>query len=294
MLSLQINDNNCQYQQAALLDSNLLRNYVELTYPTLNDKDTKLVVNNVFMAALRGNVSIQKLLYDIENEQSFRFEEYYNANRGNIYDFVQPEYVSIANEIANCKAGSNGGMANIGNGEWIIPFLAPHRVKILKNGKGDLHYNVENKNDEWKWNGGKIDVSGVGGTQISKQFNELCIDKGIILDDKGWVPFRKKDEKKITEEVLNILNGVHWEAISGKYDGHLTGEEYKKKLLKLASDRVFEKSDILSIYEEDGRFIKFNNPEAVVNYYEKHIEKIRFEIRAKQLNKVAMYMCIYD
>jgi hypothetical protein len=64
--------------------------------------------------------------------------------------------------------------------------------------------------------------------------------------------------------------------------------------LKLASDRVFEKSDILSIYEEDGRFIKFNNPEAVVNYYEKHIEKIRFEIRAKQLNKVGMYMCIYD
>jgi len=97
------------------------------------------------MDSLRNNIEINVLLNDLYigvlDICLFNL-----SNSGNIYNFIDQKYKSFAERMKNIIFGSNGGMANVGKGEWLIslctgidPESEKPRVSIIK-GLGDLQY----------------------------------------------------------------------------------------------------------------------------------------------------------
>ena len=276
----------------------LLETYIRENY-SLNRIDSKLLCNTVFMSAFRNEINIDELLDDIIKGSAFNLENFVNRSEGYIFDYVLPKYKPIAESVANCKAGSNGGMANVGKGEWITPFFAPQKAKLLKNGRGDIHYTDNNINEEWKWNGGRTNATEESGREIRRRFYDCINEKGcgdLLQNDEKWVPLRvtKRIRDRFTEDTLKKLNAIWWEAVSGDVNESLDDNGLKKMLLTRAATSVFETSDTLLICNDDGKFVRFKTKEDVINYYSDHIDKLGFEIRANQSNKVAMYVHVYD
>ena len=126
-----------------------------------------------------------------------------------MYLLKNQRYRPFAERIKDIIVGSNGGMASVGKGEWLLslgcginPNTEKPNVNIIKNGRGDLQY--LDKNEEVKWNGGKVCLEKAGNL-INAKFNTL-----IDISDKKWVPFRVKDKKQYSEEEVKRYNAVYW------------------------------------------------------------------------------------
>jgi hypothetical protein len=188
--------------------------------------------------------------------------------------------------------GSNGGMANIGKGEWLLSICSginkktsKPNVNIIKNGLGDIRYC--GKNEEVKWNCGKVCVEKAG-NEVNKKFNEL-----IDIPDKKWVPFRVKDIKKYSEEEKKMYNAIFWKGISNEEIKSLSDNELKKKIINMCFIRVFEKSNSFIMFNNNGKFQRFCNIEDVNKYYRDKFHLLNgnmgFECRANQNNPIALY-----
>ena len=269
-----------------------LENYIKKYYPTLKGADLTTITDIIYMSALRNNITISELCNDLYNGILY-IDSYYEANSGNIYDYIKdPKYEFFAERIKDIIVGSNGGMANVGKGEWLISLgcgIDPNTDKpyviIIKNGQGDLEY--REKKEELKWNGGKADV-GKAGNQINKKFNTL-----IDIQDKQWVPFRKRDKKIYSIEEIKKYNSIYWKAISDNETTLLSDDELKQKIINMAFIKVFEKSDSFIMFNENGKFQRFYNIEDVNIYYRDKLHLLTgnmgFECRANQSNPIALY-----
>jgi hypothetical protein len=218
-------------------DLTQLEDYIRKYYPVLKKSDFTTMIDTIYMSAKRNRIEISDLIRDIYigilDIDKFKTEEC-----GNIYDFIHPGYRLFAERMKDITVGSNGGMASVGKGEWLISLCSgidqktdkPY-VNIIKNGLGD--YNINGKNEEAKWNGGKVDV-GMPGKEVTNKFNS-----SIDIPDKNWVPFRVKDKKIYTEEQINNFNAVYWNAISGEENGSLSDDELKQKIINMSFVKVF-------------------------------------------------------
>jgi hypothetical protein len=284
--------------QKDLTKTNLtkLEEYIDEYYPKVNGSDLTTLIDIIFMATVRNDITVPVLLKDlykgILNRVSF-----YASNSGDIYDFINPKYRLFAKRIKDIIVGSNGGMANVGKGEWLIslcsginPETGKPYVNIIKNGLGDIQY--LDKNEEVKWNGGKVSVENAG-TQVNKKFKTL-----IDIPDKTWVPFRVKDKKKYSEDEEERYNAIYWQAISGEENGGLTDNELKQKIINMSFIKVFEKSDSFIMFNDDGKFQRFCNVEDTTTYYSEKLDLLKgtkcgFECRASQTNPIALYCYVF-
>ena len=72
--------------------------------------------------------------------------------------------------------------------------------------------------------------------------------------------------------------------------GQLTYNEWAIKCVKQAAEETFKKSDTLLIIDKNNNFVRFTNPKEVVEHYKDRVEVLKFELRNKQSNPVAIYM----
>ena len=248
------------------------------------------------MSALRNNITISDLLSDIY-KGILHIDLFNKSNSGNIYKFIKnPKYKLFAERIKDITVGSNGGMANIGKGEWLIsigcginPNTDKPYVNIIKNGLGDLQY--LDKTEEVKWNGGKVCI-GKAGNQVNKKFNTL-----IDISDKKWVPFRVKDKNIYSDEEIKRYNSIFWKAISDNETTLISNDELKQKIINMAFIKMFEKSDSFIMFNNDGKFQRFYNIEDVNTYYRNKLHLLKgsngFECRANQKNPIALYCYVF-
>ena len=274
-----------------------LEQYIKKYYPKVKGSDFTTMVDIIFMAAVRYNIIILDLPNDLY--QGLLHTDLFNkSNSGNIYNFIKnPKYKLFAERIKDITVGSNGGMASVGKGEWLIslcsginPKTDKPYVNIIKNGLGDIHY--LDKNEEVKWNGGKVSVENAG-SQVNKKFNTL-----IDISDKVWVPFRVKDKKKYSEEQQKLYNAVYWQSISGEENGGLTDNELKQKIINMSFIKVFEKSDSFIMFNDDGKFQRFCDVEEANMYYREKLDLLKgtkcgFECRASRTNPIALYCYVF-
>ena len=273
-----------------------LEEYIMKYYPNIKDSHYITLVDIIYMAALRHNIDIPMLLNDMYNG-ILDIDKFKVANNGNIYEFIKSKkYILFAARIKDIKVGSNGGMANVGKGEWLISLLSginpqteKPNVNIIKTGQGDIKYN-DGKNEEVKWNGGKVSVEKAG-KLVQKKLNNL-----IDIEDKKWVPFRETDKKKYSVEEINIYNAMYWKAISGEENVSLSNQELKQKIINMCFIKVFEKSDSFIMFNDDGKFQRFCNLEEANSYYKLNLlkgSKCGFECRANQSNPIALYCNVF-
>ena len=280
-------------------DFTQLEQYIKNHYPNLKGSHFTTMIDIIFMAAVRNDINITVLLKELYkgvlNTYSFN-----SSNSGNIYDFIDQKYRLFAERIKDITVGSNGGMASIGKGEWLISLFSGidtetgnPRVNIVK-GKGDIKY--IDKNEEIKWNGGKVNVDKQG-KEVTEKFNKL-----INIPDKLWVPFRVKDKKKYTEEEIKRYNAVYWQAISGEENGGLTDNELKQKIINMSFINVFTKSNSFVMFNDDGKFKRFCNVEEANMYYREKLDLLEgkkegalrgFECRAERTNNIALYCYVF-
>ena len=267
-------------------DIQLVEKYFKSNYG-LKSHHLENISDVFYMACIRTDTNIKELFDDISNEISFRLNEFITSKEGNIFEYINPKYIGVAKRLVNIVVGSNGGMASIGRGEWMICILSGYcRSKIIKKGNGDILYN-NNICEELKWNGGKINVTDISGRDITKKFNNK---KPPYLNDNTWVPFRKIDKKKYTIETIKLCNANYWWALTDEIKTPLDDNELKILMLERAFNNVFVKSQSILIVEEDGRFIRFTKTIEALEYYKKKISTVKLECRAKQNNPVAIYM----
>lgn len=240
--------------------------------------------DRIIMANVRNNVDPIHLLDEIENGKAFDYEKFNKSNQGNIYDFVLKNFVEVSKHIVNITAGSNGGMATIGRGEFFFAFMSNFRILITKNGKGDLHYIKENLFEEVKYNGGKICVSPEAGSDINKKLNSLI---GKRID---FVPFKKSNRKNHSYDEILKLNALYWKIISDEDVLSMTDDELKLSMMCRAFDNVFAVSDQILIIDDNGNFVRFKSSNAACSYYKKKMNRLSFEIRSNQKNPCAMYL----
>jgi hypothetical protein len=276
----------------------ILENYINKYYPNIKGSDYITLTDIIYMAAIRNNIDI-KFLVDELYKGILDLDKFRNENKGNIYDFINPKFKKFAERIKDINVGSNGGMANVGKGEWLISLLAgidteteTPRVNIIKKGKGDLQFNDSKKTEEVKWNGGKVSVEKPG-NEIKSIFNSI-----ISIDDKEWVPFREKDKKKYSKEEIGKFNAAYWKAISENNNDPMNSNELKQKIIDMAYNKVFENCDTFIMFNDDGKFQRFININEVNIYYEDKLElligsKKGFECRANQTNPIALYCHVF-
>lgn len=274
----------------------LLEKYINKYYPNVNGSDFITLIDIIYMAAVRNSISIPTLLDDLY-KGILDIDGFSKATHGNIYDFIKEEYRSFAVRIKDITVGSNGGMANVGKGEWLISLCSgidqttdKPRAVITKKGVGDIQY--FEKNEEVKWNGGKVCIE-IAGNLVNQKFNKL-----IDIEDKFWVPFRMKDKTKYSDEVIQMYNGVYWTSISGETSESLTDDDLKKKIINGAFRNVFEKSNSFIMFNDDGKFQRFCNADEANEYYDDKPRllkgsKMGFECRAKQPNPIALYCHVF-
>lgn len=264
------------------------------TYHKLSGHHLNTAVDVFIMACFREEVSIKKILSNIQDCNILRLPEFISASSGNIYEFINENYIGVAKHLVNLTAGGNGGMATIGRGEWLIAILSGlGKANIIKQGTGDILYTDYNKREEVKWNGGKINVDDTPGRDINKKLYSILDSKNetqLTGNDKHFVPFRKKDKKKYTEEHIGLLNARYWQAITDEEKTLLSDSGLKILMLERAFNNVFDKSDTILIVEEDGQFVRFKKTNDALEYYTSKINKVCFECRAKQSNPVGIYM----
>ena len=261
------------------------------------DRHLTSAANDIYMAALRTGIDLDRLLDLIESGESFDLKKFTGVSEGNVFDFVCEEIKDTSRYFIDITAGGNGGMASIGRGEFFVAFLTNFLVTIVKSGNGDLLYPNKgslNKSEEWKWNGGKINVDDMQGRVVAKNLMQILEDRDekSLLKTKTFVPFRKTDKKIYEISVNNKLNARFWEAITGEKKESLTDKELKKLCLRRACKKLFDKTDSLVVADDDGSFVRFTNAENAVKYYDSRIDSLQMEIRASQSNPVAFYLTV--
>ena len=277
-------------------DLKLLKEYITKYYPNVKGSHFETLVDIIYMTALNHDIDIQVLLNDMY-KGILDIYKFIVANRGNIYEFIKnPKYISFAQRVKDIKVGSNGGMANVGKGEWLIslcsginPQTDKPYVNIIKTGQGDIK-KPDGKNEEIKWNSGKVSVEKAGAL-VQKSLNML-----IDIEDKKWVPFRIKDKNKYPDE--KIYNAMYWKAISGEENISLSDDELKQKIINMSFTKVFEKSDSFIMFNDDGKFQRFCNLEEANSYYHDKLHLLKgtkcgFECRANQSNPIALYCHVF-
>lgn len=276
---------------------NMLSNYIRTYYPSIKGSDFITLTDIIYMAAIRNNIHIPILLQDLYNG-ILDLDKYRDSTSGNIYEFIRNDYVEFSKRIKDITIGSNGGMANVGKGEWLIsicsgidPEKKIPRVNIIKNGKGDLLYVNSNETEEVKWNGGKVSVEKPGNV-INRKFNAL-----ITIEDKKWVPFRAKDKTKYAMNEIHTFNAKYWQAISDEVNDQLSDDELKQKIISMSFSKVFDKCNKFVMFNDDGTFQRFNNVDESKQYYDERLALIKgskgFECRASQSNPVALYCHVF-
>ena len=269
---------------------NRLESILEKQYK--NKRHLTSAANDVFMAAYRTGIDLNRLLDLIESGDAFDLEDFTHAYKGNVFNFVCEEIRETSRYFINITSGGNGGMASIGRGEFFVAFLTNFLVSISKSGKGDLDY--PSKTEEMKWNGGKINVDDMQGRDVAKNLMQILADRDEkdLLKTATFVPFRKTDKKKYDVAVINKLNARFWEAITGEEKESLTDNELKKLCLRRACDKLFSKTDSIIVADEDGTFVRLTNANHAVQYYTDKIDSLEMEIRASQSNPVAFYLTV--
>jgi hypothetical protein len=258
-----------------------------------NQRHLETAADQVYMSCLRTGVDLVNLLDNIQSNNVFDAYNFSKEVSGNVFDHINKEFRECVMRFVDITAGGNGGMASIGRGEFMISFASNFQAKISKSGKGDLEYVKTLINEEVKWNGGKINVSDTQGKEVFSSFLSILKKNGeISLIDKDFVPFRKKNIKTYTTDVINILNARFWQAITGETFKSVTDVELKKLCLCRAFNLTFSKSDSILIVNEDGKFVRFKNAENAVEYYNNKIDDVELEIRAKQTNPIAIYLFV--
>lgn len=273
-------------------DLKLLEEYITKYYPNLKSCHFITLVDIIYMTALRNDIDIPTLLNDMYNG-ILDIDKFNLAKYGNIYEFINSKYILFAQRIKDIKVGSNGGMANVGKGEWLISLCSGINPKtekpyanIIKDGKGDINYS-NGKNEEMKWNGGKVSTEKAG-KEVTKKFNQF-----IDIVDKKWVPFRENDKNKYTDEERNINNANYWKAISGEENMSLSNYMLKEKIINKCFSKLFEKSDSFIMFNNDGKFQRFCNLEEANSYYKGKLDLLKFECRASQSNPIALYCHVF-
>ena len=264
------------------------------------DRHLTSAANDIYMAAFRTGIDLDRLLDLIESGESFDLKKFTGVSEGNVFDFVCEEIKDTSRYFIDITAGGNGGMASIGRGEFFVAFLTNFLVTIVKSGSGDLLYPNEGpldyptKSEEWKWNGGKITVDDMQGKQVHDKLLQILRsrDEKSLLKTKTFVPFRKEDKKKYEVGVIDKLNARFWEAITGEEKESLTDEELKKLCLRRACKNLFDKTDALVVADDDGAFVRFTNAESAVEYYDSRVDSLKMEIRANKSNPVAFYLTV--
>jgi hypothetical protein len=255
-----------------------------------NPRHLETASNGVFASAIRAGIDVDKFLDEVEQGTAFDFESFASAERGNVLDFLKPEFHSIANSLVNITAGGNGGMASIGRGEFFIAFMSNFEAKISKSGMGDIEF--KGRYEEVKHNGGKFAVDKKAGREVAKEFNVLREKTGIDLKLKDYVPNRLKDKRLYTEEQIQSLNGLYWQAIVEEDEGPLRDYELFRKCVRRAFENVFALTDSVLIMNEQLDFVRFFDSETAIKFYSDRIDIIsrEFEIRNRQNNAVAFYV----
>tara|TARA_B100001564_G_C20608453_1_gene656371 strand:+ start:271 stop:1116 length:846 start_codon:yes stop_codon:yes gene_type:complete len=241
----------------------------------------------IVYACLKHEININKLLDEVESGAAFSLEEFWESTEGNLLTYLKNDYQLIAQDIINITAGGTGGMASVGKGEFFISFFSNFKIKIITS-NGDISY--KGKNEEVKYNGGKIAVSQVDGKEIYSIFTELIENSGIQIKKEDFVPSRKADIDEYSTEDYNKLLGYYWQAISESSQRITSRKEFFLLCLEKALDHEFQTIDSLLVISEKNNFVRFNNKTEAYNYYSEKPKLLRkWEIRTKQKNPVAMY-----
>lgn len=262
-----------------------------------NKRHLEPAADQVYMSCLRTGVDLTELLDNIQSDKIFDVENFIKASNGNIFNYIPKNFRECVSRFVDITAGSNGGMASIGRGEFMISFASNFKFKISKSGKGDLEYVIPPIdiiiNEEVKWNGGKIEVSKTQGREVYKSFISLLEDNNetnLIIED--FLPFRKKDKKVYNSSLIDLFNARFWQAITGEVYNTLSDVDLKKLCLQRAFDLTFTKSDSILIVNEDGEFVRFTNSDDAVEYYNSKIDEVELEIRAIQSNPISIYLFV--
>ena len=281
-----------------------LEKYITKYYSLKKESDVNTMADIIIMAIVRSGVEFRRLLHDMK-KGILDIAEFNSTKNGNIYDFIPPKYQYIAVRCLEIKVGSNGGMANIGKGEWLISLLSgidpttnTPCAKMIKNGRGDIQF--KKKNWEIKFNGGKICCDQTPGTEVQNRFIALLKDEGIPINKDDplakWVPFRVTD--KYSDEKKNRYNAKYYQAITKEEHDSLTDNELKKLFIDQAYKNCFNKSDTIIIFNKNGDFIRFDNIHEANEYYADKLHLLRgnngFEIRAKQKNPPSLYCHVFN
>lgn len=282
-----------------------IEKYINKYYSLKKKEDTSTMADIIIMAAMRNEIDFQELLDDMEIGilDIVRFN---STKNGNIFmDFIPSKYRDIAVRCLEIKVGSNGGMANIGKGEWLISLMSgidpttnTPCAKMIKNGRGDIQF--KKKNWEIKFNGGKICCNQTPGTEVQNRFIALLKDEGILINEDDplakWIPFRVTD--KYSDEEKNKYNAKYYQAITKEEHDSLTDNELKKLFIDQAYKNCFNKSDTIIIFNKNGDFIRFDNIHEANEYYADKLHLLRgkngFEIRAKQKNPPSLYCHVFN
>ena len=155
----------------------ILEDYIKKYYPTLTGSHFINLIDIIYMAAIRNNININDLCNDLYRGL-IDLDKFKSSNHGNIYNFIKnKKYIDFAKRIKDITVGSNGGMASVGKGEWLLslgtginPLTDKSRISIIKKGAGDLEYEDTRNTEEVKWNGGKVSLD-KSGQEVNKIFN---------------------------------------------------------------------------------------------------------------------------
>lgn len=295
--NLKLKKKNNELEKKPNNDLKLLKNYLHKFYrDKLNGSDFTTFAHLIFMTAMENNIDMETLIFDLE-KGILDINKFRKALTGNIYDFIVTKYRIFAERIKDIKVGSNGGMASVGKGEWLISLLSginaetkTPNVITIKKGNGDVEYS-DSKKEEIKWNGGKVSTE-QSGKDVQEKFNKL-----IDITDKSWVPFREKDKKIYSIENINMYNAIYWEAIEGEKNSSLSNDDLKKRIIRKCFEKVFNKTNSFIMFNDDGKFQRFSNLEQAESYYIKNLDKVKssngFECRAKQTNPISLYCHVF-
>ena len=259
---------------------------------TGNPKHLDEAAAGIVYACFKYEININKLLDEVESGAAFRFEEFWESTEGNLLTYLKNDYRLIAQDIINITAGGTGGMASVGKGEFFIEFFSNFKIKNITS-NGDLSY--KGRNEEVKYNGGKIAVSQMEGKEIYSTFTELIENSEIQIIKEDFVPTRKADIDEYSTEDYNKLLGYYWQAISGSSQSITSRNEFFLLCLEKALDHEFQTIDSLLVISEKNNFVRFNNKTEAYNYYSEKPKLLRkWEIRTKQKNLVAMYAMLEE
>lgn len=261
-----------------------------------NDRHLETAAGGIFFTCAKNNIDLNSLLDDIENGTAFDFEKFWNAKSGDLLSYLKPYYHPTAQSIIDITAGGNGGMGSVGRGEFFISFFSNFLAKMITSGNGDIAYG--GRNEELKYNGGKISVSGKTGEGAYKKFVEIATSKNLDFKrdkkKKNFLPTRKGDVKLYSPEEYNILVGCYYTALTEEDCGPIDIDTFSLKCLETSSDNLFKKSDSLLVIDKNNHFNRFYNTQEVLDYYSNkthlyHAHR-KWECRATQKNEVAMYV----